>query len=83
MKDKDPYSMRNLVDYFYAWTHQQSETPGNFKNNLKRTLKNLEEMVLIEYEADQRGISRNEYLDELYSQDKRRGVPGYRFPPSQ
>jgi len=82
MKDKDPYSMRNLVDYFYAWTHQ-SETPGNFKNNLKRTLKNLEEMVLIEYEADQRGISRNEYLDELYSQDKRRGVPGYRFPPSQ
>ena len=46
-------------------------------------MENLESQVLVQYEADKRGLSLLQYRDELEKQDKRRGRPGNRFPSSQ
>ena len=79
----NPYSQRNLIKYFLDYVKSFSETDGNFKKNLKKQMENLESQVLVQYEADKRGLSLLQYRDELEKEDKRRGRPGNRFPSSQ
>ena len=79
----NPYSQRNLIKFFLDYVRGFSETDGNFKRNLKKQMEMLESQVLVQYEADKRGIPLLQYRDELEKEDKRRGPPGNRFPSSQ
>mgnify|MGYP001170432570 CR=1 FL=1 len=79
----NPYSQRNLIKFFLDYVRGFSETDGNFKRNLKKQMEMLESQVLVQYEADKRGIPLLQYRDELEKEDKRRGRPGNRFPSSQ
>ena len=79
----NPYSQRNLIKFFLDYVRGFSETDGNFKRNLKKQMEVLESQVLVQYEADKRGIPLLQYRDELEKEDKRRGRPGNRFPSSQ
>ena len=62
MKNDNPYSQRNLIKYFLEYVKSFSETDGNFKRNLKKQMENLESQVLVQYEADKRGISQCVYV---------------------